>query len=376
MKLDSILIVAGEVSGDIQGAKLVAELKELSPGIKITGIGGDNMKSAGVELLHHVREMSFLGFSEIIKHLPFIRRVLNELTHWIEMNRPSAVVLIDYPGFNLKLARRAKKLGCKVIYYISPQIWAWGKSRIKKIARFVDLMIVVFPFEEKLYKDYGINVEFVGHPMLEGLDNTSTKAKFFEKHKLDERKTLIGLLPGSRLQEVERLYPTMLEAVEKMRTNSTELQSVTSLSPALDKEIYSSIEQGKYAVHSTDTHDVMKHSDLLIVASGSATLESAFFGTPLIIVYRLSPISWFLGNLLVNINSIGLVNIVAGENIAPEILQSDLTADRLAEEALSIITNDNISSAMSEKLSGVKKLLGEPGASMKAAKSILRNIAS
>ncbi|MCH8288535.1 MAG: lipid-A-disaccharide synthase [Candidatus Marinimicrobia bacterium] len=376
MKSDSILIVAGEVSGDIQGAKLVVELKELSPGIKITGIGGDNMKSAGVDLLHHVREMSFLGFSEIIKHLPFIRRVLNELTHWIEMNRPSAVVLIDYPGFNLKLARRAKKLGCKVIYYISPQIWAWGKSRIKKIARFVDLMIVVFPFEEKLYKDYGINVEFVGHPMLEGLDNTSTKAEFFEKHKLDERKTLIGLLPGSRLQEVEKLYPTMLEAVEKMRSNSTELQSVTSLSPALDKEIYSSIEQGKYAVHSTDTHDVMKHSDLLIVASGSATLESAFFGTPLIIVYRLSPISWFLGNLLVNINSIGLVNIVAGENIAPEILQSDLTADRLAEEALSIITNDNISSAMSDKLSGVKKLLGEPGASMKAAKSILRNIAS
>ena len=376
MKLDSILIVAGEVSGDIQGAKLVVELKELSPGIKITGIGGDNMKSAGVELLHHVREMSFLGFSEIIKHLPFIRRVLNELIHWIEMNRPSAVVLIDYPGFNLKLARRAKKLGCKVIYYISPQIWAWGKSRIKKIARFVDLMIVVFPFEEKLYKDHGINVEFVGHPMLEGLDNTSTKAEFFEKHKLDERKTLIGLLPGSRLQEVEKLYPTMLEAVEKMRSNSTELQSVTSLSPALDKEIYSSIEQGKYAVHSTDTHDVMKHSDLLIVASGSATLESAFFGTPLIIVYRLSPISWFLGNLLVNINSIGLVNIVAGENIAPEILQSDLTADRLAEEALSIITNDNISSAMSNKLSGVKKLLGEPGASMKAAKSILRNIAS
>ena len=376
MKLDSILIVAGEVSGDIQGGKLVAELKELSPGIKITGIGGDNMKSAGVELLHHVREMSFLGFSEIIKHLPFIRRVLNELTHWIEMNRPSAVVLIDYPGFNLKLARRAKKLGCKVIYYISPQIWAWGKSRIKKIARFVDLMIVVFPFEEKLYKDHGINVEFVGHPMLEGLDNTSTKAEFFEKHKLDERKTLIGLLPGSRLQEVEKLYPTMLEAVEKMRSNSTELQSVTSLSPALDKEIYSSIEQGKYAVHSTDTHDVMKHSDLLIVASGSATLESAFFGTPLIIVYRLSPISWFLGNLLVNINSIGLVNIVAGENIAPEILQSDLTADRLAEEALSIITNDNISRMMSDKLSGVKKLLGEPGASMKAAKSILRNIAS
>ncbi|MCH7495131.1 MAG: lipid-A-disaccharide synthase [Candidatus Marinimicrobia bacterium] len=376
MKLDSILIVAGEVSGDIQGAKLVVELKELSPGIKITGIGGDNMKSAGVELLHHVREMSFLGFSEIIKHLPFIRRVLNELTHWIEMNRPSAVVLIDYPGFNLKLAQRAKKLGCKVIYYISPQIWAWGKSRIKKIARFVDLMIVVFPFEEKLYKDYGINVEFVGHPMLEGLDNTSTKAEFFEKHKLDERKTLIGLLPGSRLQEVERLYPTMLEAVEKMRSNSTELQSVTSLSPALDKEIYSSIEQGKYAVHSTDTHDVMQHSDLLIVASGSATLESAFFGTPLIIVYRLSPISWFLGNLLVNIKSIGLVNIVAGENIAPEILQSDLTADRLAEEALSIITNDKISRMMSDKLSGVKKLLGEPGASMKAAKSILRNIAS
>ena len=334
------------------------------------------MKAAGVDLLHHVREMSFLGFSEIIKHLPFIRRVLNELTDWIEINRPSAVVLIDYPGFNLKLARIAKKLGCKVIYYISPQIWAWGKNRIKKIARFVDLMIVVFPFEEKLYKDYGINVEFVGHPMLEGLDNTSTKEEFYKEHKLDEGKTLIGLLPGSRLQEVERLYPTMLEAVEIMRSNSAELQSVTSLSPALDKAVYTSLEQGKYSVHSTETHDVMKHSDLLFVASGSATLESAFFGTPLIIVYKLSPISWLLGNLLVNLNSIGLVNIVAGEKIAPEILQSELTADRLAEEALSIITDDKISSAMSEKLSGVKKLLGEPGASMKAAKSILQNITS
>ena len=376
MKLDSILIVAGEVSGDIQGAKLVVELKALSPGIKITGIGGDNMKAAGVDLLHHVREMSFLGFSEVIKHLPFIRRVLNELTHWIEINRPNAVVLIDYPGFNLKLAQRAKKLGCKVIYYISPQIWAWGKNRIKKIARFVDLMIVVFPFEEKLYKDYGVNVEFVGHPMLEGLDNTSTKEEFYKEHKLDEGKTLIGLLPGSRLQEVERLYPTMLEAVEIMRSNSAELQSVTSLSPALDKAVYTSLEQGKYAVHSTETHDVMKHSDLLFVASGSATLESAFFGTPLIIVYKLSPISWLLGNLLVNLNSIGLVNIVAGEKIAPEILQSELTADRLAEEALSIISNEKISSAMSDKLSGVKKLLGEPGASMKAAKSILQYITS
>ena len=376
MKLDSILIVAGEVSGDIQGAKLVVELKDLSPGIKITGIGGDNMKAAGVDLLHHVREMSFLGFSEVVKHLPFIRRVLNELTRWIEINHPSAVVLIDYPGFNLKLAQRAKKLGCKVIYYISPQIWAWGKNRIKKIARFVDLMIVVFPFEEKLYKDHGVNVEFVGHPMLEGLGNTSTKEEFIKKHKLVEGKTLIGLLPGSRLQEVERLYPTMLEAVEIMRSNSAELQSVTSLSPALDKAVYTSLEQGKYAVHSTETHDVMKHSDLLFVASGSATLESAFFGTPLIIVYKLSPISWLLGNLLVNLNSIGLVNIVAGEKIAPEILQSELTGSRLAEEALSIISNEKISSAMSDKLSGVKKLLGEPGASMKAAKSILQYITS
>ena len=376
MKLGSILIVAGEVSGDIQSAKLVVELKALSPGIKISGIGGDNMKAAGVDLLHHVREMSFLGFSEIIKHLPFIRKVLNELTDWIEINRPSAVVLIDYPGFNLKLAQRAKKLGCKVIYYISPQIWAWGKNRIKKIARFVDLMIVVFPFEEKLYKDYGINVEFVGHPMLEGLDNTSTREEFLKKHKLSERKTLIGLLPGSRLQEVERLYPTMLEAVEIMKSSSPELQSVTSLSPALDKAVYSSLEQAKYAVHSTETHDVMKHSDLLFVASGSATLESAFFGTPLIIVYKLSPISWILGNLLVNLNSIGLVNIVAGEKIAPEILQSKLTGSRLAEEALSIISNEKISRTMSDKLSGVKKLLGEPGASKRAAKSILQFITS
>ena len=178
---NSILIVAGEVSGDIQGGKLVKAIKELSPGMKITGIGGDNMKSSGMELLHSVNEMSFLGFTEVIKHLPFARKVLNELIEWIEIERPKVVVLIDYPGFNIRLARKARKLGCKIIYYISPQIWAWGKDRIKTIARLVDQMIVVFPFEEELYRNAGVSVEFVGHPILENLGSKCSKEDFFRK---------------------------------------------------------------------------------------------------------------------------------------------------------------------------------------------------
>ena len=316
MNSNSILIVAGEVSGDIQGGKLVKAIKELSPEIKIAGIGGDNMSSAGMELLRSVDEMSFLGFTEIIKHLPFVRKVMNELLKWIEIERPKIVLLIDYPGFNLRLAEKAKKLGCKIIYYISPQIWAWGKGRIKKIAGVVDQMIVIFPFEEELYRNAGVAVEFVGHPILENLEVNSSKEDFFSENDLDSDEILIGLLPGSRTQEVESLYKTMIDAVELLKSEFPNAQSITAKSPVLDNAVYDKIAGNDRLKQTNKTYDVMKHSDLLFVASGTATLESACFGTPFIVVYRVSPISWFIGKMLVKIDSIGLVNIVAGKKIA------------------------------------------------------------
>lgn len=376
MNSNSILIVAGEVSGDIQGGKLVKAIKELSPEIKIAGIGGDNMSSAGMELLRSVDEMSFLGFTEIIKHLPFVRKVMNELLKWIEIERPKIVLLIDYPGFNLRLAEKAKKLGCKIIYYISPQIWAWGKGRIKKIAGVVDQMIVIFPFEEELYRNAGVAVEFVGHPILENLEVNSSKEDFFSENDLDSDEILIGLLPGSRTQEVESLYKTMIDAVELLKSEFPNAQSITAKSPVLDNTVYDKIAGNDRLKQTNKTYDVMKHSDLLFVASGTATLESACFGTPFIVVYRVSPISWFIGKMLVKIDSIGLVNIVAGKKIAPELLQSDLTPARLAREALNILKDEKSYAETSSELLKVKKLLGEPGASKKAAEIIIKHFQS
>ena len=376
MNSNSILIVAGEVSGDIQGGKLVKAIKELSPEIKIAGIGGDNMSSAGMELLRSVDEMSFLGFTEIIKHLPFVRKVMNELLKWIEIERPKIVLLIDYPGFNLRLAEKAKKLGCKIIYYISPQIWAWGKGRIKKIAGVVDQMIVIFPFEEELYRNAGVAVEFVGHPILENLEVNSSKEDFFSENDLDSDEILIGLLPGSRTQEVESLYKTMIDAVELLKSEFPNAQSITAKSPVLDNTVYDKIAGNDRLKQTNKTYDVMKHSDLLFVASGTATLESACFGTPFIVVYRVSPISWFIGKMLVKIDSIGLVNIVAGKKIVPELLQSDLTPARLAREALNILKDEKSYAETSSELLKVKKLLGEPGASKKAAEIIIKHFQS
>ena len=376
MNQNSILIIAGELSGDVQGGKLVAAIKKLSPDVKITGIGGDNMKAAGMELLHHIREMSFLGFSEVVKHLPFIRKVMNELTEWIESNRPETVILIDYPGFNLRLAQKAKKLGCRIVYYISPQVWAWGAGRIKTISRLVDHMIVVFPFEEELYRSAGVKVDFVGHPILEGLNSKLSREEFYEKHgfKLDD--PVVGLLPGSRTQEVENLYLQMVEAVELMKKELPDLQTVTGISPTLNENIYSSIEAGKDLIHSNDIYDVMQHSAVLFVASGTATLESACLGTPMIIVYKVSPISWFLGKLLVKLKNIGLVNIVAGEKIVPEILQSEVTATRLASEGLSLLGDKTLMEDTRKRLLIVKNSLGKTGASQRAAELIVKGISS
>ena len=374
MNSNSILIVAGEVSGDIHGGKLVKAIKKLSPEINIAGIGGENMSSAGMKLLRDVNEMSFLGFTEIIKHLPFVRKVMKELLEWIRIERPIVIVLIDYPGFNLRLAQKAKKLGCKIIYYISPQIWAWGKSRIKKIAHVVDEMIVIFPFEEELYRNAGVSVEFVGHPILENLENSSSKVDFFSENELDPDEKLIGLLPGSRTQEVDSLYKIMIDAVEMLKSEYPNVQSITAKSPVLDNSVYAKIADNNSLKKSINTYDVMKHSNLLFVASGTATLESACFGTPLIVVYRVSPISWFIGKILVKIKSIGLVNIVAGKKIAPEILQSELTPSRLATEALTILKDEQLYADTSSELLKVKKLLGEPGASIKAAEIIIKHL--
>jgi lipid-A-disaccharide synthase len=374
--MPNIAIIAGEASGELHGSNLVKEIKRFKPETKFFGIGGDKMQNEGVETLYHIRQMSFLGFVEIIKHIPFIKKVFRDIEAKIFEKKPDALILIDYPGFNLRLAEKVRKIlgkKIKIIYYISPQIWAWGKGRVKKIAQLIDKMIVVFPFEEEIYKKAGVDVTFVGHPILEALKFNIDKTSFLKQNNLDEDKQLLGLLPGSRLQELNALFPVMIETYKRIKEKLSNFQVVVGVAPTIDVEAYKKFlpSNSDIKLLQNSTYGVMKYSNLVIVASGTATLETACWGTPMIVVYKVSNISWYLGRMLVSIKNIALPNIIAGETIVPEILQHNVNVQRLTEEVLKILQDDKLYSEIKNKLSSVKSKLGEIGASKRAAEIIV-----
>ena len=319
----SILIIAGEASGDLHGGELIRFLKHKQPDLDLFGIGGDEMANHGMDIIVHVRDMSFLGFFEVIKHLPFIRRVFRKMKKLMRDRHPDLVLLIDYPGFNLRFAAQARKMRIPVLYYISPQVWAWGKRRIKKIARVVDKMLVIFPFEVDLYKKAGVDVEFVGHPLKDGVKVNTTRKAFFKTLNLDPGKPTIGLLPGSRNQEISRLLPEMIAALHLLREKQPNLQFVLGKSPTLSDEVYRPFLARDTSIQPIrgHTYEIMAHSDMVLVASGTATLETAILQTPMIILYKMSSLSFFIGRLLVKVRQIGLANIVAGKKVVPELLQ-------------------------------------------------------
>lgn len=368
-----ILIIAGEASGDTHGAGLVRALKNMRPDLHFFGIGGDQMVAEGVETIHHAREMSFLGFFEIIKHLPFVRRVLRRMITLLEKRNPCLVLLIDYPGFNLRLARAANKRGIPVLYYISPQVWAWDKKRVNKMAEWVGRIVVIFPFEEAIYQKVGMDVRFVGHPLKDVVKPRLSKGAFFEELGFDPNRPTVGLLPGSRLQEVRKLLPEMVRACDFLRQEIPDLQAVVGIAPTLPDEAYGPVLDGKnriFPVHDR-THDVMAHSDVAIVASGTATLETTILGTPLVVVYKMSRLSFLLGKALVKVDHIGLVNIVAGRKIVPELLQDEANGRRIADEVINLIADENRRDGIKRDLEEVSQKLGEKGATKRAAEAVL-----
>lgn len=367
-----MLIIAGETSGDTHGAGVVRGLYKTVENIRVTGIGGNKMQAAGMELLYHVRDMSIMGFVEVLKHLPFIREVMTTLENWVDTYQPDAVILIDYPGFNLRFAKRLKKRQIPVYYYISPQVWAWGKGRLKKMKRLVDKMFVIFPFEEPLYQDYGVPVEFVGHPLVEEVKDLTPKARFFQSIGCDPEITTIGLLPGSRDQEIERHLEPMLSALPRIRENySGDLQCLVAVAPDLDDGVFEqlSIPEDVHLVRHK-TYEIMQYSDVVITSSGSATLEVAYFGTPMVIIYRMSRITWWLGNLLVDMPYIGLANIVAEKQVVPELLQGAVNGRRIAEEVIQYLSDAVYYGEVKKSLGDIREKLGEPGAGKRVADSI------
>ena len=367
-----VLMIAGEASGDLHGSTVVRALKVLSPSVDVAGVGGDRMRREGMELVRDIADLGFMGFVEVLRNLGTIRDLKRMLIGELERRRPDVVVLIDYPGFNLRFAREAKSRGIPVLYYISPQVWAWHRGRVKKMRSLVDRMKVVFPFEVEIYRNEGIDVEFVGHPLAEHIGTSCTRAEFFRRNGLDPSKKLLGLFPGSRRQEIERILPVVSRAADLLCTGR-ELQVAIGVAPNLGKEFVARFTgAGSRAVMVEDgTYDLMAYADAAIVTSGTATLEAGWFGTPMAVVYRTSPLTYCIGRLLVDIRSIGLVNIVAGKSIVPEFIQGAMTAGKLSEAVGRFLDDGSLAASVRRELSVIREKLGGPGASGRVARGIL-----
>jgi lipid-A-disaccharide synthase len=372
-KSDSrLLIIAGEVSGDLIGASLIKELKKMDAGLAIYGIGGDKMQAQGMNILYHINRMAFLGFTEVVKHLPFITKVQKDLLSIASQKKIKNVVLIDYPGFNLSIAKKFKKNGVRIIYYISPQLWAWGYRRMKKIKRLVDKMIVVFPFEEKLYKSNDVNVKFVGHPLVERINDYVflSREKLFSKFQLDSSKEILLLMPGSRKHEVKKIFPQTIKAARKL-SKEFNLQIVIACSSNLDESLFiRSDGLTDFKVVKENRYDLMKHSKFGIIKSGTSTLEAGYFALPMIIVYKTSKLTYLIVKKLIKVNRIGMANILLEEGVVPELIQDEVSELKIYKSAEKILNDEDYYKTIKTKLTAIKIKLGETGASARAAKHI------
>ncbi|HMK39803.1 MAG TPA: lipid-A-disaccharide synthase [Bacteroidota bacterium] len=365
-------MVAGEASGDLHGARVVRALKALEPGVEVAGVGGERMRGEGMEVLHDIADLAFMGFAEVLRNLGTIRNLKQTLIRELDRRRPDVVVLIDYPGFNLRFAREAKTRGIPVLYYISPQVWAWHRGRIRKMKRLVDRMKVVFPFEVDLYREEGIDVEFVGHPLAEQIGTSCTRAEFFRRNGLDPSKRLLGLFPGSRRQEIERILPVICRAAGLL-CGGRDLQAAIGVAPNLGKDFVGRFTRAAQSIVLVEngTYDLMAYADAAIVTSGTATLETGWFGTPMAVVYRTSPLTYFIGRLLVDVRTIGLVNIVAGKTVVPEFIQGAMTAANLSKAVGRFLDDESLIGSVRRDLAVIRERLGGPGASARVARGIL-----
>jgi lipid-A-disaccharide synthase len=358
-----IFFVAGEESGDAHGADLIAALRARMPALECEGLGGRKMAAAGMHLRHDLAADAIMGFTEVLRRLPALRRLMRETEARLAAWRPDALVLIDYPGFNIRLARRAHALGIPVVYYISPQVWAWKKGRLKTLARCVDKMLVIFPFEEAIYRGIGVDCVYVGHPLIERTANYTPRRSF-------EGDPVIGLLPGSRAQEIARLLPPLLDTA---RGIAERLPRARFVCPCVNEDRAAQIRAlaGEFPLELCPggMYDVLAAARFCMVASGTATLETALFGVPFVIVYRLGAINYALARMLVNIRHIGIVNIIAGREIVPEFIQQRASAAHLLPVALELIADTPRRARMLEDLAALRGQL-HGGAATRAAREI------
>ena len=371
------LIIAGEASGDLHGAKLVQALLDVYPNARFTGMGGGRMRDAGVNTLFGIERMGAVGLVEIFSDLGHYFGVYRALMKEIASLKYTAVILIDSPTLNLRLAKHSRKHSCPVYYFISPQVWAWRKGRIEDIRKSVHKMFVILPFEEKMYQEAGVDAEFLGHPFIDVVHPTRTRGDSLEKFALDSHKKTVGLLPGSRMNEITSLLDEILLAAEKIKKEMGECQFLLpvadTIDPVLIQQKLGSNPLG-IKILTGETYNVMNTCDALIIASGSATLEAGIIGCPMVIIYKLSPLTYWLALMLINTPYYGLINIVAGESVVPELIQSKANAENIAAEILKFLKNPEYCHEVQNRLLLVRKNLGRPGVMKAVAASMVDSL--
>ena len=362
-------IIAGEASGDLHGSNLIKELHKLDTNAVIRCWGGDKMKAAGAILVKDYRELAFMGFTEVIKNLPTIFRNLSFCKKDILQHRPDILILIDYPGFNLRIAKWAKQQGLKIVYYISPQIWAWKENRVHGIKKYVDKMLVILPFEKAFYKKWNYEVEYVGHPLVEVIEEFENQKSKPDSYRVENQKLVIALLPGSRRQEILKKLPVMLQVAN----HYPDYKFIVAKAPGLPDEFYNELLQPYSNVDSVanKTYELLSQSQAALVTSGTATLETALFAVPEIICYKGNGISYHIAKRLIKIKYIGLVNLIMDKQVVKELIQDELTEKNLVAELELLLTNENKKQQLAKDYADLKTLLSAGGhASYNTAKSI------
>ena len=356
-----VLIVAGEASGDMHAASLIRDLCKIRPDIKVDAMGGRELRQTGANILVDNKELAVVGLVEVLSHYPVIRGALKTLRQQLATQPPDLLILVDYVEFNLRLAKTAKKLGIKVLFYISPQVWAWRPGRVKKIGRLIDMMAVIFPFETDFYQRHNIPVRYVGNPLLTKVQAGRSREDNLRRFKLTDG-AVIGLQPGSRRAEIQRLLPVFAETVKRLKKRLPELQFVLPVAPGIEADFIRSYLPGGHGIQlieDSSAYDVMQVCSVIMTASGTATLETALMEIPMVIAYKVAPLSYAILRRLIRIPHIGLVNIVAGQEVVKELIQHEATASTLEQEVLKLLQDEVYRRAMISQLKAVREKLDD-----------------
>jgi lipid-A-disaccharide synthase len=373
--MSTIMISCGEPSGDLYAGALATEIRRLDPLGRVTGFGGERLRAAGADLLGDYRGLTVTGLVEALRVLPRSLEMYRRLVRAARHRRPDALVAIDFPDFNFRLARAIRRLGVPVVYYVPPQLWAWRRGRIRTIRRLAERVLVIFPFEEQLYREAGVPAEFVGHPLLDLAKVEEPRGQFLSRLGLRPDASTVALLPGSRPNELREIVPVLARAARLVATRLPDAQFVVARAPNLDADLFSPFETApglRLSIVESRADDILAAADVVITASGTATVQAAIHLCPMVVVYRLAPLTYRLGRRFVHVDTFGMVNLVAGRKIVPELIQDDFTPEAVAGEALRFLTDPERADSTRAALRRVVSALGVPGASRRAAEAVLR----